>query len=174
MARARPTNRGSSHVEPESGLKPRFDEGLPEHRVVGGHGEVRGQREVAAQADGPPPHGAHHGQVDGVDEFDQPVRRVRYAPHQIAGARALVARVRGDPVSAGAEIVAMAANVDGTQRVVGGGVGQRVDESIDHRMAQRVASGRAVQRQPQYRAVPVRGDRTVSRADALTHCRGLS
>ena len=55
LARARPTSRGSSHVAPESGLKPLVDERLPEHRVVGGHGEVGGEREVAAEARRPSP-----------------------------------------------------------------------------------------------------------------------
>ena len=56
----------AARSRPESGLKPLFDERLPEHRVGRGHGEVGGQREIAAQADGPAPHGADHGQVDGV------------------------------------------------------------------------------------------------------------
>ena len=64
LARARPTSRGSSQVEPESGLKPRVEERLPEHRVVGGDGEVGGQGQIAAQADRPAPHPAHHRQVD--------------------------------------------------------------------------------------------------------------
>ena len=130
------------------------DERLPEHRIVGGHGEVGGQRQVAAKADGPAAHAAHHGQMNGVDEFDHPMGGVGNAPDQIAGAGPLARALVADPVRARAEVVARAANVDGAQRVVGRGVGQRVDERVDHRMAQRVTPRRAIEREAQDIAVP--------------------
>ena len=106
------------------GAEAAADERLPEHRVVGGDGEVGGQGQIAAEADGPALHAAHHGQLDVVDEFDHAVGGVRDAPNQIAGARPLSGAVGGHPVGAGAEIVARAADVDGAQGIVGRGVGQ--------------------------------------------------
>src|SRR3954468_6354954 len=109
--------------------------------------------------------------MDGGDELNEPVRRVGDATDQVAGAWPLSAGIGGDPVGARAEVVALAANVDGPQRVVGCGVGQRPDEFVDHRMAQRVASGRTIECEPQDRAVPSRSHHTVSGGDLLTHRR---
>ena len=171
LARARPTSRGSSHVAPESGLKPRVTNGsqntASSAATVKSAASARLQPRPTAQ-----PRTVHTtGRWMVCDELDQPMRGVGDATDQIAGARPLAAGIGGDPVGAGAEVVAFAANVDGPQRVVGGGRRQRVDERVDHRMAQRVTPCRPVEREPQNRAVPVRGHRTVSGADFLTHCR---
>ncbi len=125
LALARPTSRGSSQVAPESGTEAPLDEGLPEHRVGGGEGEVGCQREVAAEPRRPSPHATEHGQLDGRDELDRPMSGMGDPPHQIAGAGPLPA-VGGDPIHAGAEVVA-APDVNGAQGIVGGGLGQCLD-----------------------------------------------
>ena len=71
-----------------------------------------------------------------MDELDQPVGGVGDAADQVAGAGPLTTGIGGDPVGARAEVVALAANMDDPQRVVGCGRRQRVDKRVDHRMAQ--------------------------------------
>ena len=63
-----------------------------------------------------------------MNQLDHPIRGVGDAPKDVAGTRPLVAAVGGNPVGTGAEVVTRAEYVDGPQRVIGGGVGQRVDE----------------------------------------------
>ncbi len=150
LARARPTSRGSSQVEPESGAEAAADERLPEHRVVGGDGEVRGQRQVAAEPDGPAPHAAHDGQLDGVDQFDQ--RGGRCVGCAAPGRRcAAVARRCWWPPSRRPR----------RSRLPRRGCGWREANRrwrrrsgrstnvVDHRMAQRVAPRRAIERETQ-------------------------
>ena len=154
MARARPIEPGQQPRGAGVGGEATADERLPEHRVVGGDGEVRGQGQIAAKADGPPLHAADHGQLDAMDEFDHAIGGVRNAPNQVAGAGPLAGAVGGHPVRARTEIASRAADMDGPQRIVGRGVGQQIDERFDHRMAQRVASRRAIEREPKDIAVP--------------------
>ena len=56
------------------------------------------------------------------------------ATNQVARARPwLTAVVCRHPVRTGAEVAAVAADMDRAKRVVGGGSRQRTDESVDHR-----------------------------------------
>ena len=163
FARVRPINRGSSQVAPESGLNPRAAKRLPKNRVVGGHGEVGGQREIAAQAGGESPHTADNRQMDAVHQLDHPIRGMGDAPEDVAGARFVVAAVGGDPVRTRAEVVAGALDVDNAQRVIGRGVGQRLSECRDHAPGQGVTACRPIDREPQDGAVATRGERAVDR-----------
>ena len=70
LARASPASRGSSQVDPESGLKPRATNGSQKTASVDGHREVGGQGQIAPEADGVTAHAAHDRQVNGV----RPVR----------------------------------------------------------------------------------------------------
>jgi hypothetical protein len=100
------------------------DERFPEHRIVGRDGEVRGQGQIAAKADGPTLHAADHGQLDAVDELDHAIGGVWNASNQIAGAGPLTGTVGRHPVRACAEIASRATDMDGPKRIVGRGVGQ--------------------------------------------------
>ena len=147
-------------------------ERLPEHRVVGGHREVGGQREIAAEADGPAPHGAHHGQVDGV-------RRVRRAGATVWGMRRTRSPVRGRwPPELVATQSAPAQKSSPAPRMwmarsdssVAASVSASTSASTIEWLNELRRDGRSsVSR----RIAPsrVRGHRTVSGTDLLTHCR---
>ena len=169
-----PTSRGSSQVEPESGLKPRSTNGSQNTA------SVAATVKSAASARLQPNPTAHPctlhttGSWMLCDQLDHAVGGMGNPPHQIAGAGALPAGiVGGHPVGAGAEVVSGAPDVDRAQRIVGGGIGQRVDQSPDHQVGQRVTPGWAIERDPQNRAIAARCHRTlgVGRVGLMTHRR---
>src|SRR6185437_11099765 len=104
---------------------------------------------------------ADHRQLDVVHKLDHSVGRVRYAPDEIAGAGTLTTAVGGHPVGTGAEVVSNTSDVDRAQRVVGGGIGQRTNQSFDHQAGQRITPVRPIQRDPQDRAVSAYAHRTL-------------
>src|SRR5581483_11785399 len=113
---------------------------LPEHRVGGSHGEISGQCQIAPEADGESPYAADDRQMDGVHQFDRAMSGMRNSANEVTGSRAWVgSAVGGNPISARAEVGTGAADMDGPQRVVGGCVGHRGYERLDHALAQRVA-----------------------------------
>jgi len=59
-----------------------------------------------------------------MDEFDDAIGGVWNAADEVAGAGPLAGAVGGDPVRARTEIASRAADMDGAELIVGGGVGQ--------------------------------------------------
>ena len=58
---------------PAVGAEPALEERLPEAARVGGHGEVGGQGDLAAEAGGPAAHRGHHRQLDLGEQLDEAV-----------------------------------------------------------------------------------------------------
>ena len=116
------------------GGEPAVDERRPEPRVGGGDGEVGGEREVEADARGPPAYRAHHRHLHRAEQRDESVRLRREPALDAADAGLALLLVAGDEVEAGAEVLAVAGEQDGADRFVAPGEIDRVDRRVHHRV----------------------------------------
>ncbi len=149
-------SRGSSQVPPLSGVKPRAGERLPQAGVSRDDAEVRGEREVQAEARRPTAHRAHDRDLGAEQQRHQTVRLRREASLDAAHARLALSRsvvrcprVTGDEVEAGAEVVAGGIDEDRPDALVPVGALEVSIERLHGRVVEGVALVGPVERDPQ-------------------------